>query len=197
MKKKGKNVIKTILNIVSVFIIIVAAIVVVVSLAGRDRGVANIYGHIPFSIQSESMKNVMDKGDLIITKKYDGSELKENDIISFFAMEGQTQIIKTHRIIEVKKRGNLTSYVTKGDNNEIEDGIEVAPGDIISIYEGFKIPKVGYALDAFKSKYGFLFLIILPLFALFIYQLYSFITLVVDYKKDQAIKEIKDASKKV
>ncbi len=196
MKSKGKSIVKSILNFLSAFIIVVTAVVVIVSLSAREQGVANIYGNIPFSIQSDSMKDVMHKGDLIFTKKYLNEELKVGDVISFFALEENTKIIKTHRIVEIKESANMLSYVTKGDNNQVVDAVEVAPGDIISTYDGVKISKVGYVLDTLKSKYGFLLLIILPLFALFIYQLYSFITVVVDFKKEQAITEIKSVSKK-
>ena len=113
-------------------------------------------------------------GDLIITKSYDGkSELKEGDVIAFFAMEENTKIIKTHRIKSVLTVNGMTSYVTKGDNNTGEDPQQVAPGDIISVWNGTRLPVLGTILTFLKTKVGFFICIILPLAAFFIYQLYK------------------------
>lgn len=196
MKTKDNKVFKVILNVMLGIIIVIAAIITIVSLNTKEKGVANINGYIPFSIQSSSMEKAIHKGDLIITKKYNSEELKVGDVISFFSLEQNIKIIKTHRIIEIVKDGGMTSYVTKGDNNELPDAVKVAPGDVVARYDGKKIEKVGYVLDFFKSKYGFLFCIILPIFIFFIYQLYTFIELVVEVKKEQAIKEIKEVTKK-
>lgn len=196
MKKGVIKTLKILLNVIIGLIIIVAAVVTIVSLSTRENGVADVNGYIPFSIQTASMEPTIKVGDLIITKKYDDQKLKVGDIISFASVEQEKTIIKTHRIKEINTTGDLTSYVTKGDNNEAIDEVEVAPGDIIAVYDGTKYAHLGTILDFFKSKYGFLFCIILPLFIFFLYQLYSFITLIIEVKKDKAIKEINDASKK-
>lgn len=192
MKKIAKKILKWLFNIIITIIIIIAAVVTVVSLSTKEKGVANINGYIPFSIQTESMVPTMNVGDLIITKKYNNQELKVDDIISFFSVEQETTIIKTHRIKEIKQDGKVTSYITKGDNNDVEDEVEVAPGDIISVYNNTKFQYLGSVLDFFKSKYGFLFCIILPLFIFFLYQLYAFISLVIEVKKDKVIREAKE-----
>lgn len=196
MKKGVIKTLKILLNIIIGLIIFVAAVVTIVSLSTRENGVADVNGYIPFSIQTASMEPTIKVGDLIITKKYDDQKLKVGDIISFASVEQEKTIIKTHRIKEINTTGDLTSYVTKGDNNEAPDEVEVAPGDIIAVYDGTKYAYLGTILDFFKSKYGFLFCIILPLFIFFLYQLYSFITLIIEVKKDKAIREINDASKK-
>lgn len=185
-EKKGISVPSLIVNAFFVLLIILAAIITVVSLSTQEEGVSNIAGIIPYSIRTESMEDTIMKGDLIFTNRYDGDEiLEEGEIISFFMMEQNQRVINTHRIIEVNDDGLVVSYVTKGDNNLIEDAEEVAPGDIISVYNGVRIPKVGYAMDFFSSKYGFLFGIILPMFIFFIYQLYVFIELVVEMKYEK------------
>ena len=184
MKKK---LFKVITNVVLGIVIVIAAVVTVLSLNTREQGVASIAGYIPFSIQTESMEDTIMTGDLILTKTYTEEEtLSENDIISFFAIEQNQTIIKTHRIIEVKDGDGMVSYVTKGDNNEIQDEVEVATGDIIAVYTGTRIAKMGNVLDFFRSNHGFLLCIILPLFIFFLYQLYSFINLVIEAKKATA-----------
>ena len=77
----------------------------------------------------------------------------------------------------------MTSYVTRGDNNTADDEQQVAPGDIISTWGGTRIPVLGDVLSFLKTKTGFFVCIILPLAAFFIYQLYKFIMVLLDYKK--------------
>ena len=183
MEKKSNGILSIFINVIFFFVIIIAAVITVISLNTKQE-VANVMGYIPFSVQTPSMEKTIMTGDFILTKdinKIDG-ELKENDIISFKALEQGKKIIKTHRIIEIKKEGNIVSYVTKGDNNDIEDAVTVQPGDVVSLYEGTRVPMLGYAMDFFRSKYGFLFGIILPIFIFFIYQLYVFMELLVELK---------------
>ena len=192
MKNKMKKVLDVLGNVLMWSIIIVGACVTVVSLSTKERGIANIMGYIPFSIQTASMEPTINTGDLIITKKYDGSTvLEKGTIISFFSIEQEKLIVKTHRIDTVINRNGIISYVTKGDNNNSIDPTEVAPGDIVSVYAGTKCAVVGYVLTFLKSQIGFLIFVILPLFIFFIYQLYTFIVLIIDTKKEEAMKELK------
>lgn len=181
---KGKKILKVILNVIIWIIIILAATVTLITLTTREKGVSNILGYIPLNIQTGSMEPTIKSGDLIITKKYDGeSVLKEGDVISFFAREEETTIIKTHRIKSVIDTNGMTSYITKGDANTADDEQQVAPGDIISYWDGARIPVLGNVLSFLKTKVGFFVCIIIPLAAFFIYQLYKFIMVLVDYKK--------------
>lgn len=175
MKTKGKKILDIILNILLVVIILVAATMTLLSLCTKEQGVSNIFGYIPLSVQTSSMDKTIRKGDLIITKVSTEDVYKEGDIISFFTIQGDKTIIKTHRIVEVKNAEKMISYVTKGDNNKAPDEYEVAPGDIISVYDGTRISKVGYILDLLKKQSIFFIFIIVPLFGLFVYQLYNFI----------------------
>lgn len=191
MKDKMKKVLDVLGNILMWSIIIVAACVTIVSLSTKDRGIANVMGYIPFSIQTASMEPTINTGDLIITKKYDGTtKLEKGTIISFFSIEQEKLIVKTHRIDTVIDRNGIISYVTKGDNNNSIDPTEVAPGDIVSVYDGTRCAILGYVLTFLKSQIGFLIFVILPLFAFFIYQLYTFIVLIMDTKKEEALQEI-------
>ena len=73
--------------------------------------------------------------------------------------------------------------------------------DIVSIYKndnytGKRIPLLGKIMNIFKSQLGFLFFIIIPLFALVIYELYKFITMIMEDKKKEMLKEIEEAKQK-
>lgn len=182
---KGKKIFKTIIDVIVWIIIIIAASVTLITLTSREKGVSKILGYVPQNVQTGSMEPTIMTGDLIISKEYNADKytLKEGDVISFFTVEENTQIIVTHRIKSIISINGMTSYVTRGDNNPADDENQVAPGDIISVWNGTRLAKLGTVLTFLKTKIGFFVCIILPLAAFFIYQLYKFIMLLLDYKK--------------
>lgn len=169
---------KFILNVLMWIFIIIAVSVTIITLNTKEKGVSNFFGYIPFSIQSNSMQPILNKGDLIISQKASTDTLKKGDVISFFSVINKEVVIITHRIEQVNNNRGVISYITKGDNNLLPDANEVAPGDVISKYNGIMIPKCGYVLDFFRSKVGFFICIIIPLFILFVFQLVNFIFIV-------------------
>lgn len=199
--KKTKKILSIIGDVLLVVFILLAATVTIVSLNTKDRGVTNIAGKILLNIQTDSMKPTINPGDLIITKKYDGEDINKGDIISFFAFEQDTTIIKTHRVIEVNNIDGTITFTTKGDNSIAEDQVELTKNDILAIYDnenydGIKISFVGKVFSFLKSQVGFLLCIIFPLLIFFIYQLYKFIEIIIDEKKKESLREIEEARKK-
>lgn len=193
MKKNNKRVLNILFNMGIWAVVLVGAFITISALTTKDKGVANFLGKIPLSIQTNSMEPKIKVGDLIVTEKYDGKELKEDAVISFFAVEQDRKIIKTHRIIEVKHNEGIVSYITQGDNNPGRDEMPVTQFDIISVYNGTRIGFLGKAFDFLKSQWGFFIFIVLPLFMFFIYQLYTFMSLIIESKKEEIIKAAKES----
>ena len=129
-----KTVLNIIINTVIWIVIIFAFIITIASLTNKNSRIINIGGYYFFSIKTESMEPTIKKGDIIIGKKYDGSNLKKGDIISFLTIENDRTIILTHRIEEVFSDGALVSYQTKGDNNETADSWLVKEKDVVGQY---------------------------------------------------------------
>jgi len=106
---------------------------------------------IPISIASDSMKQEIQKGDLVIVhkiKQEDISKIKEGDIIHYYV--GNISVI--HRIIEIDKDYNGRNvYITKGDNNEAIDIYVVKEEQIIGTAK-FKIPLLGWVALVFKPN---------------------------------------------
>lgn len=196
-----KKALKIIGDVLLVIFILLAATITIISLNTKDRGVTNVAGRILLNIQTDSMKPTINPGDLIITKQYNGEDIKQGDVISFFAFEQDTTIIKTHRVIEVNNTDGTITFTTKGDNSLAEDQVELTKNDILAIYDndnydGVKIPFVGKIFSFLQSQVGFLLCIIFPLLIFFIYQLYKFIETIIDEKKKESLREIEEARKK-
>ena len=181
---KGKKILKIIFGVIIWTIIIIATLITISTLRTRGREVPNVLGYVPLVVKSESMEPEIMTGDLIVTKEYNPNkrELKEKDIISFYAEIQNQRVVITHRIEHIMNSNGMVAYVTKGDNNKISDENQVAPGDVIAVYDGFRIPYLGTLINFIKTKVGFICCVILPLALFFIYQLYQFIVLLFEYK---------------
>lgn len=141
------------------FLLLIFMIFVVVS-SKASGGEPNFLGYQLKTVLSGSMEPTFMTGSIIAVKPVVNSDsLKKNDIITF--KESEQQII-THRIIGVKKNGNQTLYITKGDNNNAKDINPVLSQNVVAKYSGFTIPYVGYFIDYAKSKNGMALLLILP-----------------------------------
>lgn len=192
--KTLKKVANIIVNVILWVLVIVIAFFAIITLSSKSSsGVANIFGYSPMTVQSDSMIPTFKTDDLIMVKKGDPTSYKEGDIITYWgAVNGQRSKI-THRIVEVINTDGLVQYKTRGDNNPADDTNIVSVGDVIGKYI-VKIAFLGKVLSLLSSSTGFLIIIVLPLLAFFIYQLYKFIMLLVELKKQTVIKATQEAT---
>lgn len=102
-------------------VVMIAVIAVLVGLiSGRFT-----FGLI--GIGSESMSPNIEKGDSVLYMKVkDESQLKEGDILVF---NSGTKII-IHRLVEIKKDGDKTYFITKGDANNTKDSLNLTMDNI-------------------------------------------------------------------
>ena len=182
---KGKKVFSIIVNVIIWIIIIFATLLTISTLNSRGDGVPNLFGYIPLNVQSESMEPEIMKGDLIVDVEYNPNtmQLNKGDVISFISEISNQRVLITHRIDHVLSINQMVSYITKGDNNLKSDDNQVATGDIVGVWKGFRLPLVGTISNFLQTKTGFISCVILPLALFFIYQLYEFIMLLFEYKE--------------
>lgn len=167
------------LDILIALVIILGIITTIISLTSNEDGIPNVLGCSPFSIQTNSMSPSLKAGDLIIVKSVPSDELVVGDIISYYDTIDGENVIKTHRIVSITEDGTRL-YTTRGDNNDVIDNYVLTEVDIIGKYQNIRIPLLGYIIDFFKSKWGFLLFIIIPLAIIFIFQLIELIKLIVE-----------------
>lgn len=167
------------LDILIALVIILGIITTIISLTSNEDGIPSVFGYSPFSIQTNSMSPTLKTGDLIIVKAIDPSSLKVDDIISYYDTIDGENVIKTHRIVSIID-DSTRLYTTRGDNNDVEDNYVLTEVDIIGKYQNIRIPLLGYIIDFFKSKWGFLLFIIIPLAIIFLVQLVGLIKLIVE-----------------
>lgn len=194
--KTIKKILGGLVDFLMLVVIIIAIGVTLISLTKDNNGVSKIGKYIPLNVMTNSMENTIYEGDFIVMEECDTSNLKVGDVISFFATEQDTTIIKTHRIVEINNTNGSVSFITRGDNNEADDYVPVFPSDVIGSWNGVRLAHIGTILNFVSSQYGFLICIILPLFALFIYQIYKFIIVIIEEKNNITKEQTTKITKK-
>lgn len=182
--KKGKRVANTIINIVLVIAIILAAICTYTSYVSTSgNGVPSIFGLRIMSIQTESMYPTMKPGDLIFdTAVKDTSELQVGDVITYWTVIDGERVLNTHRITEIYDGGGYLIFQTKGDNNTIEDSLTVHESEIVGQYNGMKIAGLGKLFDYLQTSTGFLIVVVIPVAIFFLYHLIQFFRVLFEYQ---------------
>lgn len=150
------KIIKTIIYTILTILVIINVTIFIKSVF-FSKQVPSILGYKPFIVMSNSMKDEFGKGDLIISKDVPYNELEKGDIISFRISK---KFITTHRIYEEVEKDGSICFVTKGDNNNIEDKGIVCEKD----YEGKYIKKIaglGSVIAFIQEPFGFIMMMII------------------------------------
>lgn len=177
------------LSVVMWAIILVAALFAFTTLATRQDGsVANLLGFTPLTVQSDSMSPAFDSGDLIVIQQTDTSTLEVGDVITFHTIIDGEYALNTHRIAAIDELNDMRSFTTKGDNNEVADTHIIGDGDVVGKYV-LRLPGMGRVMDFLSSTTGFLVVIVLPMLAFFIYQVYHLIMVSMSLKRAMAAEE--------
>lgn len=158
--EKKKIDLSKISNIVVPILFIILALNIMTT---KSDKLFEIIGYRSYTVLSGSMEPKFYPGDIVITKHKNKTDIKINDIVTYRDNDG---VIITHRIIEETPEG----YITKGDNNNVEDADILTKENIIGEVK-FSIPKIGYVMD-FLSKPMVIAaeMILLAVFILFYYK---------------------------
>ena len=180
---KGKSSINTIINIVLVIAIIIAAFCTYTSYVSTSgNGVPNVFGIRILSIQTESMYPTLLPGDMIFDVPVkDTSELKVGDVITYWTVIDGERVLNTHRISEIYDGGNYLIFETKGDNNTVADALTVHESEIIGQWNGAKIGGLGKVFDYLQTSTGFLIVVVVPVALFFIFHLIQFFRVLFEY----------------
>lgn len=179
----GKKILNTVINVILVLAIIVAAVCTYVSYVSTSgNGVPSILGIRVFSIQTESMYPTLEPGDLIFGKGVkDSSELEVDDIITYWTVINGERVLNTHRIVGIYDGGNHLIFETQGDNNTSADPLTVHESEVVAQYNGKKIDGLGKVFDYLQTSTGFLLVVVLPVAIFFLYHLIQFFRVLFEY----------------
>lgn len=168
MKKLGK-----ILGAILETIIIIYVVLITTCLLCKNK-----YGYTKFG--QETLITISDKnsaefsdfknGDLVILKDVKYDEISENTEIYYYDVANDEYVIKRGKVQE-KSGENGAAIYTLNEEKTINQT------QVAGVYSNKKYSSLGKALDVLESRIGFLLIVILPIFVLFIYQVYKMIIL--------------------
>lgn len=186
MSDKAKKIINITGYVLAGVIFLIALFMMIVVFSTEDGKPPKLFNKYVLSVQSDSMKGVFEKGDLVICDVYTGEEDLSEAIITYKTYKDNKAIYNTHKVSEIKLIGGKTYYVTVGVNPSLPDSASetVSEDSVIGIYN-YKISGLGGAVDFFKSPLGFFLIFVLPMLLFFIYRLYVVIKLIVEVKKEK------------
>lgn len=171
---------KTIKNIVFSVYIVIAIVVTVLLLSYNDFKVSQFGNYTLLLIKDNSLEPEFNKGDLVILNK--NSEILTGREAFFYETSNQQREIKLG-VIENAER------VTETEITYTLEGERKISGEYIlgSASSAEIIPYLGSVLSVLESKWGFLFLIVLPALILVINQIGIVFTNII-----QAVKSDKE-----
>lgn len=197
MNKILKKIVNIFVDILVVLILIVSILVVMLSLTSKSSGVPNIFGIAPLSVQTQSMEDTINPGDLIFCSLTEiDDEFQKDDVVTFPIEINGEQVLNTHRIVEVVADNNITYYKTQGDNKETNPEPDTdlqTSSTIVAKYTGTKIPGLGNVLSFIRTQLGFFLCILLPMILFFIYEAVRVVMNLLAYNKEKAFEEAQSA----
>ncbi|WP_415973023.1 signal peptidase I [Rhodococcus sp. 077-4] len=105
--------------------------------------VPRVTGSTPYTILTSSMKPTYPPGSLVVVKPADAAELEVGTPITYQIRSGEPEVV-THRIVATRQSGQgITTYVTRGDNNNSDDQNPLQIGQIRGKV-WYSVPYMGY-----------------------------------------------------
>lgn len=159
-KTRTAKVLKIIFNVAYIIAFLFLVVIIYLSIISKSTGeVVKIGNYQVYSVIGGSMEPTIHKGSIIIVSHPGDKPLKVNDIVTFISPSDK-QTIVTHRIVKIND-GNVRTYVTRGDANEIDD-MDPLPNEYILGKVHLSIPFVGNIMNFAKSKAGLILLVMVP-----------------------------------
>lgn len=179
MKKFGRLVWSIFEVIIIVYVIAITAFILCRNKYGYTQ-----FGDYTFdnvSLIDERNITTAKKGDLLVIKN--SNDFKVGDVIYYYAAYNENYIVRSDVILKIDDDGYTSLFTIKRGDDEITVVDTRIIGKYTSTYKG-----LGAFLDVVESRVGFLFLVLLPIMIVFIYQVYEFV-MIIRYER---VDEVED-----
>ena len=184
-KQTVKNIFRGILRALGIALIVLEVVIIIFLVVSRVHGTPpTLFGYQMYFIRTGSMSPYLEPGDVIISKKYDGGELKvgrdDGDVVTYWGeVRGKTDLI-THRVIDVYE----DTVITQGDDNNLKDSpITKDEIEAVMVYKTVIIDKIYMVIS---TAWGFWLFVFAPIAALIVSEIVS---LVKELKKEKEVAD--------
>lgn len=183
---------KTILNIIFVIYVVVAVFVTICLLSYNQFKVTEFGDTSLVIVTDNEMIPDYNKGDLIIIDK--SQQVLTGDKAFFYDTYNRQIEVRLGEVTDLEKVTETESTYTFEGDHKVSSEYVLGGENGVSV-----IPIVGTVLSVLESKWGFLFIIVLPALLLFFHQISVVVSDIrnsKDDKEENNNKEEKDAGKK-
>ena len=137
--------------------------VLIIVLMTKPGKTPNIGGYMALRITTGSMTPTYGVDTLIFVKETDPSEIKVDDVISFYSSDPALDgAVNTHRVVSIEKTDRGYSYVTKGDANNVVDNYDVDSKYLLGKVVGSSLA-LGKLVRLISNPLIFIPIILIPL----------------------------------
>lgn len=181
-------------NILLVIYAIIAVFTTICLLSYNDFKVTEFGDNSFVLITNDEYTPDFNSGDLVIVNGSKKDELNVGDKVFYYREENRKVEICLEPILEKEEITSRENNFTFEDDYQISDEYIIGSANKVTV-----IPVAGTILSILESKWGFLFLIILPVLIAFIYEITVLITEVKenkDTKTDDAKEPEEDKKEK-
>lgn len=188
MKKFGRLVWSIFEVIIIVYVIAITAFILCRNKYGYTQ-----FGDYTFdnvSLIDERNITAAKKGDLLVIKN--SNDFKVGDVIYYYAAYNENYVVRSDVILKIDDDGYTSLFTIKHGDDEITVVDTRIIGKYTSTYKG-----LGAFLDVVESRVGFLFLVLLPIMIVFIYQVYEFVMIIRYERVDEDENDDDEVKKKV
>ena len=138
----------------------------------------NKFGYTQFGDYTFNNINLIDerniedtkKGDLLVVKNT--NDIQVGDRIYYYAAYNEMYIVRSDYVIRMESDDYSSLYTIQRNGEDITISSNRVLGKYGTTYKTW-----GGVLELLESRVGFLFLLLLPIMIVFIYQVYEFITI--------------------
>lgn len=184
-----KKVLRWLWSICEVVIIFYVIIVTAFILCKNKYGYTQIGDYTFNNVSLIDERNIEDskKGDLLVVRN--SNNIHVGDRIYYYAAYNEAYIIRSDYVISMESDDFSALYtIQRNGENTVVPSARVL-GKYSTNYK-----TVGGILEVLESRIGFLFLVLLPIMIVFIYQIYEFVVILryeeVEAKEEPSKKEI-------
>ena len=153
---------KTLTNLIVIVYVVIAIGVTICLLSYNSYKVSEFGDKTLIIIDKEDEKLAYNKGDLIIVGKENYEKAGKGDTVFFYQDRGV-------KIAEIEQKND---YGEAGVSFTVEGNYQIVKEDLIGTSQNIKVfSKVGSVLKFLESKWGFLFLIVVPSLLAFLHEI--------------------------
>lgn len=176
-----KKALKVFINSILIIFGVLAAVIIFYFFQSKGdiEKAPSFFGYKPLTILSNSMQPTFSAGDVVLINIKE--QPKVGSVVTYKHPDG---ILVTHRVVRTFQKDGINYFETKGDNNKQVDDMIIPSENIVGVQTRI-IPKAGYIAKFVSGPIGFSLLILIPLLAYIIIEIFQRLGIIPVKKEEQ------------